>query len=98
MVEGSLKATTGIGTANQSGLSVYPNPNNGKFDIHFTNGQTLVNVKVVNAIGTIIFEENGINVATSHAKSMDLSSQAKGVYMLTVEDNQQVTSEKIVIR
>ena len=98
MVEGSIKSTTGIGTANQTGLSVYPNPSNGKFDIHFTSGQTMVNVKVVNATGAVVFEEKEINVATSHAKSMDLSNQPKGVYMLSIDDNQQVTSEKIVIR
>ncbi|MCK9424077.1 MAG: T9SS type A sorting domain-containing protein [Bacteroidales bacterium] len=98
LIEGAVKSATGIGTTNLSAFSIYPNPNNGKFYLRFDPGKTSVNIKVVNALGITVFEEKDINVAASHSKTMDLSNQPKGVYTLTVEDNRQVTTEKIVIR
>jgi hypothetical protein len=98
MAEGSVKSATGIGTSASTAFSIYPNPNNGKFFIHFNTARTAVSVKIANALGIVVFEEKDINVSASQSKTMDLSNQPKGVYMLTIDDGQQVSSEKIVIR
>jgi len=98
LIGGTVKAVTGIGTSDLSSFSVYPNPNNGKFYLHFEPGRTLVSIAVVNALGVTVYEEKEINVATSRTKLLNLGNLPDGVYMLTVDDNQQRTSQKIVIR
>ncbi len=98
LIEGSIKSVTGISKSEQSGFTVYPNPTNGKFYLNFDAAKTSVSIKVTNPLGITVFEEKDINVAATHSKIMDLSNQPNGVYMITIGNDQQVTSEKIVIR
>ena len=98
LIGGAVKPVTGTGTYNSSDFTVYPNPNNGKFTLHFDTGKSSVSIKVLNALGVPVYEEKDFNVASSLTKLLDLGNQPDGVYMITVSDNLQVTSQKIVIR
>lgn len=65
---------------------VYPNPTNGK--VHFSEK---VNLKVTNLVGQIIYNEQ-------NSKSIDLSPQPSGLYIITFTDNngQKLQQSKIV--
>ena len=95
---GAVKPVTGIATSDLSGFTIYPNPNNGKFTLHFNGIKSSVSIKVLNALGVTVYEEKEIDAVVSGTKLLDLSNQPDGVYMITVSGHLQVTSQKIVIR
>jgi len=97
MIHGAVKAATGTGENNLTGFSVYPNPNNGKFALHFGSGNGSVNIRIMNALGAVVYEMAGFEVSAGHVKTIDLSTQPKGVYMIRVEDAHQVTTQKVII-
>ncbi|MBP9550059.1 MAG: hypothetical protein KBE86_12965, partial [Chitinophagales bacterium] len=44
-------------------LEIYPNPNNGSFDLEINSaGDDVLNLQVVNALGMIIYEYSGLKV------------------------------------
>jgi len=79
-----------------SGLNIYPNPNTGVFFMDLQ-GMETANIKIYNAVGTMVFEESDY-VNDNSMKRIDLSQQAEGIYMIIVENNDQKLIEKIVVK
>ena len=73
----SFRGMTGIDESGQTTVIVYPNPSNGIFHI---DGQGIRRIDIFNGLGQAIVSEE------THAESLqiDLSNQAKGMYMLRV--------------
>lgn len=90
--------TTGISKSSlEKNVSVLPNPSTGLFNLILNFGQVEnVSVSVTNVIGQEIFADkyNGI---TSFAAPIDLSSQANGVYLLTVTNGVEKHVQRIVL-
>ncbi|MEI7980208.1 MAG: C25 family cysteine peptidase [Bacteroidota bacterium] len=95
MINGAVKSATGTGENDLGGLSVYPNPSDGKFTLRFANGKESVHIRIMNAIGNVVYE--AAYVPAGRAKTIDLSAQPKGIYMIRVEDANQTITRKIVI-
>mgnify|MGYP001423939898 CR=1 FL=1 len=77
---------------NNLGLSIYPNPNNGIFTLNVEAEN--VTVKVMNTSGQIILTKN--NVTTK--EQINLSSNAKGIYFVTVTSQKSVITKKIIVQ
>ncbi|MFN8308782.1 MAG: T9SS type A sorting domain-containing protein [Chitinophagales bacterium] len=81
---------TGIGNESAANdiasLEVFPNPNNGRFQIK-ANTFTAVEVKleVTDMVGRVIWSENMGNRNGEFSKEFDFSSVTKGVYFVHVE-------------
>jgi hypothetical protein len=54
----------------------------------------MINLSVINALGSIVFEEKGIAAGT---KTIDLSGLPNGIYMFTVEGDHQLIRKKIIL-
>lgn len=68
-------------------ISVYPNPTKG-----------LVSVDSASAVKSItVYDTTGKQVSASKTNSVDLSNQAKGVYLVQVQTENGLTSKKIVV-
>ena len=76
-------------------LVVYPNPTNGL--LHFYDNEksqiNRVNVKIMDVLGNIILEQQFDNLTN---KSIDLSSQSSGIYILEVKTNGDCKHIKVV--
>jgi phosphatidylserine/phosphatidylglycerophosphate/cardiolipin synthase-like enzyme len=76
-------------------LVVYPNPTNGL--LHFYDNEksqiNRVNVKIMDVLGNIILEQQFDNLTN---KSIDLSSQSTGIYILEVKTNGDCKHIKVV--
>jgi len=88
----------GIKEENKIDFSIYPNPNNGNFNISL-NGQSENNLEIVikNILGQIVHENN----ITKSTNSIDLNHQhlKKGVYIVDLLDNNSVVNTgKIIIK
>ncbi|MES2412032.1 MAG: zinc-dependent metalloprotease family protein [Bacteroidota bacterium] len=89
-------STPTVGFAN---FAVYPNPNNGNFNIQFTsdasNGSG-VKVLVYDMRGRLIMENNFENNAIFN-QNIQLNNAQAGVYLLTVTDGEMKETKKIVV-
>lgn len=90
-----------MGERNESTLSenivhVSPNPSQGIFQIEFVNLLKVesIEIEVFNSMGQKLLIENEEN---SSIISLDLSSQANGIYYLIVRGKTQIVCEKLII-
>jgi PKD repeat protein len=101
----SMKTTitvTAVGinnTVNAKNVMVYPNPNNGQFNVDFQlDLRDNVTVKIVNLNGQTVYSNNIGNTSAENL-SIDLSELAAGVYTLKVEGvNTQITKKISVLK
>ncbi len=86
--------------ADQFGLSVYPNPANDEVNVSFNlTNEALVNVTVTDLAGKVVYSSNGENnVAGAHSIKINSSNFSNGVYMVNFKANNEVSTQKIVIR
>ncbi|MCF8365735.1 MAG: T9SS type A sorting domain-containing protein [Bacteroidales bacterium] len=93
----TVQDCTGIDENESLNLAVYPNPNNGLFTISLEANET-INIKLINAIGEVVFSEEGVRVNGSMNKQIETSGLANGVYYLNLIGETVNTIEKIIIR
>ncbi len=80
-------------------FAVYPNPNNGNFNIQFTSNASNgngVKVLVHDMRGRVILENNFEN-STTFNQNIQLTNAQAGVYLLTVTDGDVKETKKIVV-
>lgn len=81
-------------------FAIYPNPNNGNFNIQFANNSSngnRVKVLVYDMRGRVILENNFENSATFN-HNIQLNNAQSGVYLLTVTDGDIKETKKIVVK
>jgi len=93
------ETVSGISDFSNSGfnISVYPNPASDKLTIEFVeNLSNEVSIQLADLQGKIIFAETittGVN-----SKQLDISTFAKGTYMLSVQNGRKAISRKVIIQ
>lgn len=71
--------TTGTNTAFESQISVYPNPSNGRFNIHIPSESVSTSrLEVLDALGNVVFIKNQL----AEIETLDLGQGAKGCYII----------------
>ncbi len=77
----------------KNNISIYPSPNNGIFNISISSQINNGNIEVYNSIGALVFKQEIIN----QENSIELSSQANGLYFVKViNENKIVGTGKII--
>jgi len=79
--------------SNSSIIQLYPNPNNGKFNISRTNNKE-INILIYNISGKLILNKT----FSSEILSVDISYFSKGVYFIKVLGNNKIENKKIIIK
>lgn len=75
-----ISANTSVNSLNKvNGLTIYPNPNNGLFEIKNSDSKAM-NVEIYNVIGTKVFSQHSDNGTLN----VNLSNQSSGVYLVKV--------------
>lgn len=75
-----------------SPFSVFPNPNNGQFQIEW--GEEIVNrIEIFNLSGQLVYIES-INGQGSHSMDIDLP---KGMYVLKMSGGKRISTQKIIL-
>jgi len=95
-VAASGTSTMTLQDADLSTASIFPNPSNGIVNIEL-NATTSAAVTVVDVLGQVIYSSNTSFVA-GQRQMIDLSSNAKGMYILSVEGEGVNTVERITIK
>ncbi|MCK9616536.1 MAG: T9SS type A sorting domain-containing protein [Lentimicrobiaceae bacterium] len=80
-------------------LKVYPNPNNGIFEISFkTVKQKQVDITITNPEGKVVFSEKSFSFTDKVNKTINLKNQSRGVYMLTLKCGTETLTQKLIIQ
>ena len=77
-------------TATNNAFNIFPNPNNGKFVIELTNDSQ---VEITNALGEVVFNQ----LVKKGNQTVNLVSNAKGIYFVKATINEKTTTNKIVV-
>lgn len=91
---------TGINDLTQkSAISIYPNPNKGSFTIGFKNkSYETVKVSITTTTGMTVFSHIFKNTSADSPVNIELPGVSEGIYFLKAESENQITTEKIVVR
>ena len=76
---------------------VYPNPNDGRFNITLVGLQgqkTLVQIRDIT--GALIYQSQDVP-ETSFEKTIDLNTVSNGLYFITISSNKKTLTQKIVV-
>ncbi|EPR72400.1 putative internalin [Winogradskyella psychrotolerans RS-3] len=95
--ENSVEAVLSIEDNELDQLSIYPNPNNGAFNIQFNpkSGED-ISVVVYDIRGRSIYTKNYTNVRRFE-ETIQLNNAQSGVYLLTITDGAQKVTKKIIV-
>ena len=78
-------------------FSVYPNPNNGSFQVHLPQPQNeQIQLRVLDMLGRVLFEKSS-NHQGYLIENIRLSNTPKGVYLVQVQDGVNTETKKIII-
>jgi hypothetical protein len=87
--------TLGIGNNNEQGFAIYPNPAKESIAISSSNSQTNISVIIYSISGKKIKEVPSFKAN----QSMNVSTLASGMYILTIENSEKVlTTQKLVVK
>jgi hypothetical protein len=80
-------------------INVYPNPSNGTFNVSIAlPGTTDMTIEVIDMVGKVVYSRNASSVTGNIQQVIDLSSLAKGSYMLNVKVADKSNYKRIVIQ
>jgi hypothetical protein len=81
--------------ANTKGVSVYPNPSNGRFTFKTNQYVGKVNLQIVDLNGRVVFTEVDSNF--NNEKLLNLDNLQTGIYILKADGDNLVYTQKIII-
>ena len=81
------------------GLSIYPNPNKGTFTLELSTTKVeKVNLRIMNATGLLVYQEDDMPVSNNFNKVIDISSEAEGIYLLMIESDLGLYTGRIIVQ
>lgn len=90
--------TAGVNDNNLKNFVLYPNPNNGNFNIQFeSNSGNEIKINVHDISGRVIFEKTYQNTGTFN-QNLRLNNVQAGTYLVTVQDGENKTTKRIIIK
>lgn len=80
-------------------LSVYPNPNNGKFTLKFTAEEAQnIRLHIEDMIGQTVVDKQIQNFSGDYLEELDLTALNKGVYFVVLETAQGRLNSRVVVQ
>lgn len=93
-----VDACAGIEEGSLQAISMYPNPNSGKFIISIDNAVfSELSIVITDVQGKEVYSENDKQLALNYAKEIDLSGLAKGIYYVRFNTSAELSVRKLVI-
>jgi len=82
---------------NAAGITVFPNPNNGRFEVRFGDANGKVEIEVIDVLGKVVYGNN-VAATSGMIEVIDLSGFESGVYQLNLNGESINTTHSVVIK
>jgi PKD repeat protein len=83
---------------NPYGLLIYPNPNDGNFNISFHSSERgNYKIEIVNALGQLIFKDELKDFSGNYNKRMSVVEYGQGIYTISLTNSKNETVKKVVV-
>ena len=83
----------------QNSFSIYPNPNNGKFEIILQRAiKSTPEICIYNSFGVMVYSEANVSVTPDKHVSIDLSTLPEGIYFINFKTIDLNFSRKLIIK
>jgi len=91
--------TVGIDEVNNfSGLTLYPNPNNGNFTVSFSASEPSdYKVEITSVIGQVVFKDELRDFAGTYSKQLNIADYGKGIYTISLMNSKRGILKKIIV-
>ncbi len=91
--------TTGMDqTSNPYLLSIYPNPNDGNFNVSFNvSVKGTYTLELTNALGQLIFKDEVNDFSGQYTKQLSVVDYGKGVYTISLTNEKHEVVKKIIV-
>ena len=84
---------------NVSGVSIFPNPNNGVFSVELSlNTQAQVSYAIMDVQGRMIQQENLGKMSGVNQQQVDMKGYAKGIYILRLDVDGEISTHRVSIQ
>lgn len=94
-----VNTTSAATIKNGISVSVFPNPNQGRFNVELNSGVSgEMKLQVTTITGQVVFEKIIENLTGNLTEMIDLSTQPKGTYQLTIRSESAEWKQKITIQ
>ncbi len=90
----SVSYPVGIETNQIAGIEVFPNPNNGQFQINLPNNTDAYTIYISDITGKIVW----LKQTTQNTTFVNLNTIEKGIYFIRIQNNELTTIQKIVVQ
>ncbi len=77
-------------------MTTYPNPTDKLLNIVLPSNEQKVNIKIVDMLGKVVFEEN--KTIAGNSFSIDLNELNSGMYILNISSDKEQFVEKIQVQ
>ena len=94
----TVDACAGIAELGALSIDIYPNPSNGQIVVDIAGETEGLNVSILDVNGKLVQSETIGKVTTSVRKTMDLTSVAKGMYFIKLDDGKDAVTQKLIIQ
>jgi len=78
-------------------LSIYPNPNNGQFNIEFNTIANTIDISVFDIRGRSIINNTYKNTSGEFKQAINLGKVESGMYLLNINDGSKTVTKKIIV-
>ena len=81
-----------------SNLDIYPNPSRNIFNISFNSNEIqTINLRIINLLGGVVYNENLIEYIGEYTKQINLSNFEKSIYFLEIETQNGIINKKLIL-
>lgn len=94
----TVNACVGVNEiAEGAGMNVYPNPNNGAFNIALSTATEKLYIEITDAQGRTVYSAAESNVQPGAVRTIDVSNEAAGIYIMRVTTDTQQFNHQVII-
>lgn len=97
-ITGTINTGINSASATENSLLLYPNPNNGSFNLVFNSvSKSTYKIQITNTLGQVIYQENLKDFTGNYFKNIDIANYGKGVYTVNISNADNQSLKKVIV-